>query len=58
MSPIPAMVTHKKGNAGGAGFTVAKFVEKPTPEVAREYLASQEYFWNSGKCSYLKQVAI
>ena len=38
----------KKGMQEGVGFTVAKFVEKPTPEVAQEYLASKEYFWNSG----------
>ena len=38
----------KRGTSEGAGFKVAKFVEKPTPEVAQEYIASQEYFWNSG----------
>jgi mannose-1-phosphate guanylyltransferase/mannose-6-phosphate isomerase len=29
-------------------FTVAKFVEKPGPEQASEYLVSGEYSWNSG----------
>ena len=29
-------------------FAVAKFVEKPGPEQAREYLVSGEYSWNSG----------
>ena len=27
---------------------VSRFVEKPDPETAREYLASGEYLWNSG----------
>ena len=30
------------------GSTVAEFVEKPCTEIAKEYLASGEYFWNSG----------
>jgi mannose-1-phosphate guanylyltransferase len=30
------------------GFSVAEFVEKPSTEIAKEYLASGEYFWNSG----------
>lgn len=29
-------------------FAVERFVEKPTLEVAKEYLASEEYLWNSG----------
>ena len=34
---------------GDAGvFTVAAFVEKPVREVAESYVASGEYFWNSG----------
>ena len=33
---------------GGGGFEVAAFVEKPALEVAEQYLASGEYFWNSG----------
>ncbi len=32
----------------GNGYTVEKFVEKPNYEVAREYLNSGEYLWNSG----------
>ncbi|MGH8218701.1 MAG: mannose-1-phosphate guanylyltransferase/mannose-6-phosphate isomerase [Steroidobacteraceae bacterium] len=27
---------------------IARFVEKPSPERAREFLASGEYYWNSG----------
>lgn len=29
-------------------FKVERFVEKPSLEVAKEYLASEEYLWNSG----------
>ena len=32
----------------GEGNDVAAFVEKPDLETAKRYLASQEYFWNSG----------
>ena len=38
----------KKGESQGAGFTVDAFVEKPSVEVAKEYLKSGDYFWNSG----------
>lgn len=32
----------------GQAFAVDRFVEKPNLEVAKEYLASEEYLWNSG----------
>ena len=32
----------------GNGFAVERFVEKPNYELAREYLNSGEYLWNSG----------
>jgi mannose-1-phosphate guanylyltransferase len=32
----------------GAGFAVDAFVEKPAQALADQYLASGEYFWNSG----------
>ena len=32
----------------GAAFMVDRFVEKPSLEVAKEYLATEEYLWNSG----------
>lgn len=32
----------------GRAFIVDRFVEKPSLEVAKEYLASEEYLWNSG----------
>lgn len=38
----------KKGPLQGAGFTVDKFVEKPSSEVAIEYIESGDYLWNSG----------
>ena len=38
----------KKGEAQGPGFIVDTFVEKPSIDVAIEYLESGDYFWNSG----------
>ena len=38
----------KKGKSQGPGFAVDAFVEKPSFEVAKEYLESGDYFWNSG----------
>jgi len=38
----------KKGKQQGSGFVVDSFVEKPTVEVAEEYIASGNYCWNSG----------
>lgn len=38
----------KKGAAQSVGFTVDKFVEKPSIELAKEYIGSGEYYWNSG----------
>ena len=38
----------KKGGSKGPGFAVDAFVEKPSIEVAKEYLESGDYFWNSG----------
>lgn len=32
----------------GRSFAVDRFVEKPSLEVAKEYLSSEEYLWNSG----------
>ena len=34
--------------AKGMGYCVDQFVEKPSLEVAEQYLASQDYLWNSG----------
>ena len=38
----------KKGESQGPGFAVDAFVEKPSMEVAKEYLESGDYLWNSG----------
>ena len=38
----------KRGEEQGAGFVVDKFVEKPSVELAQEYVSSGEYYWNSG----------
>jgi mannose-1-phosphate guanylyltransferase len=32
----------------GRAFSVERFVEKPSLEIAKEYLATEEYLWNSG----------
>lgn len=32
----------------GRAYKVERFVEKPTLEVAKEYLSTEEYLWNSG----------
>jgi mannose-1-phosphate guanylyltransferase len=36
------------GNKGEKGFKVVRFVEKPNRETAEKYLASGNFFWNSG----------
>jgi mannose-1-phosphate guanylyltransferase/mannose-6-phosphate isomerase len=38
----------KRGAASGAAFNIERFVEKPSADKAREFLASGEYYWNSG----------
>ena len=38
----------KRGKPQDTGFIVDQFVEKPSSEVAKDYLASGEYYWNSG----------
>lgn len=38
----------KIGAKRGSGFIVDKFIEKPSAEVAHEYLQSGNYLWNSG----------
>ena len=38
----------KRGNYLGEGFKVDEFVEKPSLEVAKGYISSGEYYWNSG----------
>jgi mannose-1-phosphate guanylyltransferase len=38
----------KRGKDIGEGFEVGAFVEKPNSNVAEDYLASGDYYWNSG----------
>jgi mannose-1-phosphate guanylyltransferase len=38
----------KRGDEFGAGFAVEKFVEKPSLDMAHEYVTSGDYYWNSG----------
>jgi mannose-1-phosphate guanylyltransferase len=38
----------RRGEAEGGGFRVDEFVEKPDAETAQAYLASGDYYWNSG----------
>jgi mannose-1-phosphate guanylyltransferase len=38
----------KKGKAEGSGFFVDKFVEKPSEDIAKSYLDTGDYLWNSG----------
>lgn len=54
----------RKGPAlAGAGFVVSAFVEKPALNDAQDYVASGDYFWNSGMflmraSVYLRELAI
>jgi mannose-1-phosphate guanylyltransferase/mannose-6-phosphate isomerase len=38
----------QRGAPSAAAFRIARFVEKPNQERAREFVASGDYFWNSG----------
>ena len=38
----------QRGAASGAGFRIARFVEKPNAQRAQEFLQSGDYYWNSG----------
>jgi mannose-1-phosphate guanylyltransferase len=38
----------KRGKEQAGGYVVDKFVEKPSIELAEEYVSSGEYYWNSG----------
>ncbi len=38
----------KSGNQNGDAFSVSQFVEKPDLATAQQYLASANYYWNSG----------
>jgi mannose-1-phosphate guanylyltransferase / mannose-6-phosphate isomerase len=38
----------QRGAANGAAFRIARFIEKPNHERAREFVGSGDYYWNSG----------
>ncbi len=38
----------KRGESAGVGFVVDAFVEKPPSDLAKEYVDSGKYYWNSG----------
>ena len=38
----------KMGSKEGSGFVVDRFVEKPSSDIARDYVESGSYLWNSG----------
>jgi len=38
----------KRGDKKDAGFAVDQFVEKPSIEIAENYVSSGDYYWNSG----------
>ena len=38
----------KMGDQDGSGFVVDKFVEKPSSDLANDYIESGSYLWNSG----------
>jgi mannose-1-phosphate guanylyltransferase/mannose-6-phosphate isomerase len=38
----------ERGAPSGTAFRIARFIEKPNSERAREFVASGHYFWNSG----------
>lgn len=38
----------RRGDAQSNWFSVAEFVEKPSQDVAQQYVSSGNYFWNSG----------
>ncbi len=42
----------------GAGNTVSSFVEKPDLATAKQYLASGDYFWNSGMFAFSNEVLL
>ena len=38
----------RRGDGPGPAFPVAQFIEKPPMEIAEQFVASGDYFWNSG----------
>ncbi len=44
----PPLPSGERAGVRGEAFTIARFVEKPGAETAAQYLASGDYYWNSG----------
>jgi mannose-1-phosphate guanylyltransferase/mannose-6-phosphate isomerase len=38
----------RRGEGGGPAYPVAQFIEKPPLDVAQQFVASGDYYWNSG----------
>ncbi len=38
----------RRGEGSGPGYPVSKFIEKPPLDVAQQFVASGDYYWNSG----------
>jgi mannose-1-phosphate guanylyltransferase/mannose-6-phosphate isomerase len=38
----------RRGEGDGPGFPVAQFIEKPPLDLAQQFVASGDYYWNSG----------
>jgi mannose-1-phosphate guanylyltransferase / mannose-6-phosphate isomerase len=38
----------QRGVARGGAFAITRFVEKPAPELARDFVQAGDYYWNSG----------
>jgi mannose-1-phosphate guanylyltransferase / mannose-6-phosphate isomerase len=47
-SPETAYGYIQRGPGDGAAFRIARFIEKPNSERAREFVQSGDYYWNSG----------
>jgi mannose-1-phosphate guanylyltransferase/mannose-6-phosphate isomerase len=47
-SPETAYGYIQRGEPSGTAFRIARFVEKPNSERAREFVQSGDYYWNSG----------
>jgi len=47
-SPETAYGYIQRGAPSGAAFRIARFIEKPNSERAREFMQSGDYYWNSG----------
>ena len=47
-SPETAYGYIQRGAPSGAAFRIARFIEKPNSEHAREFVQSGDYYWNSG----------